>query len=194
MNTPSHAILNLTILGKATFPQANLIIILGGLVPDLPIFAFYLWAKAVQQLPEQQIWAEAYYHPFWQNCIAWFHSIPVAVVGWAIAYYFRNPTLQLFCLSLLLHSLLDLPVHHDDAHRHFLPFSQYRFISPISYWDTRHYGSIVACIEAGLVLLGTLHCWSFVHSWVGRGLMIAVNVFYGGFIVFFYGSKLAANL
>lgn len=185
MNTPTHAILNLAILGKKAFPQANLIIAIGGIFPDIPIFIFYFWAKFIQRLPESQIWREAYYQPFWQNITALFHSIPIACIGVAIAYFLNSPMAQVFCLSLILHSLLDLPVHHDDAHRHFFPFSNYRFISPISYWDTRHYGGIVMIIEWISVIVGSVYCFSLVQSWIGRGLMIAINIFYTLFIVLF---------
>ncbi len=185
MNTPTHAILNLAILGKKTFPQANLIIAIGGICPDLPIFVFYIWAKFIQRLPETQIWREAYYQPFWQNLTALFHSIPIAGMGIAIATLLHSTTAQLFCLSLLLHLLLDLPVHNDDAHRHFFPLSDYRFISPVSYWDTQHYGGIVMIIEWLSVLIGSVYCFSLVQSWIGRGLMIAVNIFYTLFILIF---------
>lgn len=36
--------------------------------------------------------------------------------------------------SLLLHACADFPLHHDDAHRQFYSFSDFRFASPISYW------------------------------------------------------------
>jgi hypothetical protein len=41
----------------------------------------------------------------------------------------------------------DLPLHHEDAHRHFLPFTNWRFISPVSYWDPEYHGRIIAVIE-----------------------------------------------
>ena len=178
MNTPSHAIINLTVLGKAKFPQFNLAIVFGGILPDIPIFIFYFWAKFIARLPEAKIWGEAYYQPFVHNTVALFHSIPLALIGWAIAYYFKSELFQLIFLSMVLHSLLDLPVHHDDAHRHFLPFSNYKFISPISYWDPRHYGNIVAFVEMMMVLFATFRVFSWVSSPVGKILMVSVNVVY----------------
>lgn len=178
MNTPSHAILNLTLLGKTIYPQTNLIIVLGGILPDIPIFIFYGWAKLIAKIPENKIWSEAYYDPIVQDLVALFHSIPLAVIGLIIAIFFEWKMIQVFCLSLILHSLLDLPVHNDDAHRHFFPFSNYRFISPLSYWDPKHYGNIVAFVEIILVLLGTIGSFSIVHSPIGKGLMILVNGFY----------------
>ncbi|MEZ2249289.1 hypothetical protein [Microcoleus sp.] len=178
MKTPSHAIINLAILGQRQLPQANLIIAIGGILPDIPIFLFYFWAKYIARLPSATIWSQAYYEPFVQNIVALFHSIPLAAIGWVIADYFGWESIQILFLSMILHSLGDLPVHNDDAHRHFFPFSNYRFISPFSYWDRKHYGSIVSVVEMLLVLLSTFRVFGFVHSYVGKGLLILVNCFY----------------
>ncbi|MEG3977419.1 hypothetical protein QT970_22745 [Microcoleus sp. herbarium8] len=178
MKTPSHAIINLAILGRAQHSEFNLLIVTGGILPDIPIFLFYFWAKYIARLPEATIWSKAYYEPFIQNIVALFHSIPLAVIGWVIAYYFGWQSVQILFLSIILHSLGDLPVHNDDAHRHFFPFSNYRFISPISYWDRKHYGSIFSVVEMLLVLLSTFRVFGFVHSYIGKGLLILVNGFY----------------
>lgn len=178
MNTPSHAVLNLFFLGRQPISQFNLAIFIGAILPDIPIFIFYAWAKLVARLPERQIWTETYYEPFWQNVVATFHSIPLALIGWFITYKLGWRTIQIFWMSLILHSLLDLPVHNDDAHRHFFPFSNYRFISPISYWDSKHYGSIVSLIEISLVLLATFPVFNLINSWLGKGLLIANTILY----------------
>jgi len=86
---------------------------------------------------------------------------------------------------MVIHAVLDLPVHHDDAHRHFFPFSNYRFMSPISYWDPKHYGNIVALVEQLLVFGATLYLFSKPVSGLGAGLLIAVNGLYLGGTVFF---------
>ncbi|NJK39855.1 MAG: hypothetical protein HC920_20450 [Oscillatoriales cyanobacterium SM2_3_0] len=189
MNTPSHAILNLTFLGHTAYPRSNLLIVIGAIVPDLPIFLFYAWAKLIVQLPENIIWTEAYYSPWVQDIVAVCHSIPLALLGWLIGFCFKWSGLQLFCLSLVFHSLLDLPVHHDDAHRHFFPLSNYRLISPISYWDPRHYGGIVAFLEMVFVLLATVRNFETVQSPIGRGAMVGVNLFYGLGYYLLYSSN-----
>lgn len=186
MNTPSHAIINLFLLGKQSLPQANLPIFLGAILPDIPIFIFYAWAKLIVRHSEKQIWAESYYKPFWQNIVAIFHSIPLALAGWLIADYFHWRIVEIFFISLVLHSLGDLPVHNDDAHRHFFPFSNYRFISPISYWDRKHHGAIVSLIELSLVLLATIPVFQLLHSWIGKTLLISINIIY---LYFFFRSR-----
>ena len=89
MNTPSHAILNLVILGKATHPEANLLIVLGGILPDIPIFLFYGWAKLIAKMPEHLIWSQGYYSPMMQAIVAISHSIPLAMIGLAIATFYQ---------------------------------------------------------------------------------------------------------
>ena len=110
-----------------------------------------------------------------------------------IADYFGWESVQILFLSMILHSLGDLPVHNDDAHRHFFPFSNYRFISPFSYWDRKHYGSIVSVVEMLLVLLSTFRVFGFVHSYIGKGLLILVNCFYWAGAVSFYVRSLVSR-
>ena len=56
MNTPSHYILNLALLGKSIAPNDNIAITVGAILPDIPIFLFYLVAKFIYKLPESKIW------------------------------------------------------------------------------------------------------------------------------------------
>ena len=56
MNTPSHAILNLVIFNQQLRDQASPAILIGAVLPDIPIFVFYLLMKFVYRLPEKQIW------------------------------------------------------------------------------------------------------------------------------------------
>lgn len=193
MKTPSHAIINLAILGRTQHSELNLLIVTGGVLPDIPIFLFYFWAKYVVRLPEATIWSESYYEPFVQNIVALFHSMPLAAIGWLIAYYCGWQNVQILFISMILHSLGDLPVHHDDAHRHFFPFSNYRFISPFSYWDRNHYGAIVSVVEMLLVLASTCRILGFVNSYIGKGLLILVNCFYFIGMLFFYVRSLVSR-
>lgn len=178
MNTPGHYILNLALLGKTIAPKHNMAIAIGAILPDLPIFVFYFVAKFIYKLPEGKIWSEAYYEPFWQNIVALFHSIPLALIGAAIFYRLDWKPGVILCLSMVGHSLLDLPVHHDDAHRHFFPLSNYRFISPFSYWDTNHYGKIVSFVEMTLVLAANPLVFSLLNSPWTKGIVVAIDLFY----------------
>ncbi|WP_413172507.1 hypothetical protein [Anabaena azotica] len=179
MNTPSHAILNLVIFNQQIRTHSSPAILIGAVLPDIPIFVFYFLMKFVYRLPEKQIWSEVYYQPFWQAVVSTFHSIPLALLGILIGHIANWQVIEVGCISMVLHSLLDLPVHNDDAHRHFFPFSNYRFISPFSYWDINHYGRIVALVEIILVLAASIYIFLGTQAYLGTGLLIAVNVFYG---------------
>ncbi|MGB3637999.1 MAG: hypothetical protein WBA39_10560 [Rivularia sp. (in: cyanobacteria)] len=178
MNTPSHAILNLVAFSEKLRNKASLAIFIGAVIPDVPIFIFYFLMKFVYRYPSSKIWGEIYFQPFWQNIVSIFHSIPLALIGVLICHFAKWKVVEIGFISMVMHSLLDLPVHNDDAHRHFYPFSDYRFISPFSYWDANHYGAIVAFIEMSLVLASTVYLFSGFRSYWVRGLMISVNVVY----------------
>ena len=189
MNTPSHAILNLALFNQQDLLQAALPIAIGAILPDAPIFVFYFWTKLVRRQSEQQIWSESYDRPFWQSAIALFHSLPLALIGLLTAHFMGWEAMRILCLSMVLHSLLDLPVHNDDAHRHFFPFSNYRFISPLSYWDPQHYGGIVSLVEKLLVLLASIYVFGSLHSWIGKGFLIGVNLLYLSSALYFWLTR-----
>jgi hypothetical protein len=151
MNTPAHLIFNLTVLGKKNSSLYVLPVMIGALLPDVPMFIFYLVESLIFHTPNRVIWDESYFEPGWQNFIDCFNSIPIILVILAIAWKVKNQFLMLLCFSMLLHIGLDLPVHHDDGHHHFFPFLQWRFESPISYWDPRYFGRIVSLFEAAMV-------------------------------------------
>jgi hypothetical protein len=181
MNTPSHAIVNYALLSGLA-PTATLPIVLGAILPDVPMLVLIVWAK-LNDIPGPKIWSELYWQPFWQDFTHYFHSIPIALALALLAYGISSrwpqmphiqwiQALQWLSLSMVLHSLGDLPLHHDDAHRHFLPFSQFRFISPVSYWDRRHNALWGALAENLAVLASTLYLLPSLPSlWLKGGLI-----------------------
>ncbi len=157
MNTPAHAIINLAVLGSGHADpkrRFNGWILAGSLFPDVPMFGFYLWQRLVAGEPESRIWGELYFRSDWQTCFDWFNSIPLAAVVGLIAWRFGKRGVAWFCASVVLHCAIDLPLHVEDAHRHFLPASDWRFESPVSYWDPSHNGSMGALLEAIAVVCG----------------------------------------
>lgn len=152
MNTPAHALINLALLShpKAISGQIKVFsfaILLGALLPDALMFIFYVYEKLMLATPEQIIWQERYFLPAWQNSFDIFNSIPLILIGFTASVWQKSPFFQALTLSMLLHCLFDLPLHNDDAHRHFFPFSDWRFISPVSYWDPDHFGRYMIVLE-----------------------------------------------
>jgi hypothetical protein len=163
MHTPGHALLNLATLGSIVGHEGA--VLLGALIPDLPILVLYTYER-LRGTPEETIWSVCYQRPLWLGIVHGAHSIPLAAIAVAVSWLAGMPGLAAFFASVLLHAMADLPVHAIDAHRHFLPFSQYRFVSPLSYWDPRFHGKQVALVEALLVLgcsIGLL--WTRLAQW-----------------------------
>ena len=74
-------------------------------------------------------------------------------------------------------------IHHDDAHAHFRPISDWRFESPISYWDSEHYGNVFGALEMLFVLGGSglLVFRSGIRAWriVGALTLLSCALFIG---------------
>lgn len=115
--------------------------------------AFYLWARA-SGMSERAIWRQGYFDPAWQTLFDAFHSLPLLALAALAAWRLRMQVAVMFLLAMMLHSLIDFGLHHDDSHRHFWPLSDWRLASPISYWDPAHFGAIVAPLELLLVAAG----------------------------------------
>ena len=177
MNTPAHSILNLAILGQRQPPRFTWPILLGSWLPDAALFLFYGWAKW-SRIPDVQIWQEVYYDPGWQVVFAIGNSIPLTLVGLGLAIWHKRSGWIAFLASIVLHHLEDLPLHHDDAHRHFWPLSNYRFISPISYWDRENLGAYGALLETVLLVGASIILWRRMSRLWSQLLLALINLLY----------------
>lgn len=146
MNTPAHVAASLLTWRNETSRHAAWAVALGAVLPDAPMYVFYVVQK-LRGTAERQIWGTEYYRDSWQLFFDLFNSIPLALLAIVVGIRMKNRMVQLVAQSSLLHLLLDLPVHHDDGHRHFLPFSHWRFESPVSYWDPDHHGREFMVLE-----------------------------------------------
>jgi hypothetical protein len=196
VNTPAHAVANLLILGRRERPRAVLPIALGAMVPDLPLVVFYAFEKLVMGSPEWLIWGLKYHLPGWQVVFDATHSLPL--LGLALIALKALPRLAeetpgdfpgatragatALVASMALHALGDLALHHDDAHRHFWPLSDFRFASPVSYWDPRFHGQWVALAEVALVVVGTAVLLRRLPGRSARLLLSAILTLYLGYL------------
>lgn len=182
MHTPGHVLLNLAMLGSVVGHETA--VVAGAVLPDLPIVALYL-RERWRGTPPETIWSVCYQQKHWLAIIHGAHSVPLAVLGVMLCWLAHLPSLLNFFLSVLCHAFCDLPVHAHDAHRHFFPFSEYRFISPWSYWDVRYHGRTVALLEAVLVFLCSLYIyfvmaarWTDTPRPLVAVLLVASNLWY----------------
>lgn len=177
MKTPSHSIINVAILGKKRKRDYNAAIFAGSFLPDVPIVLFAV-GGAVQKRGFEQMWREDYFSSGVQMFVSGFHSVPIALGGFLLARYLKKPLFAVFFASMLLHDLLDFPVHNVDAHMHFYPFSSWRFISPLSYWDPQHYGNVVSLVEFLIVLISSYFVLRKINTRLGKLAVLGTNFLY----------------
>ena len=99
-----------------------------------------------------------YFHnPFWIAAHNALHSPTVLIICLVVLWRFQGLTeaprrwLLWFFAACLLHSFVDVLTHVDDGPLLFFPFEwTIRFESPVSYWDSRHYGAQFAVFELTL--------------------------------------------
>ena len=173
MNTQTHLLLASAVLGRGATRRQHAGILMGALTPDLSIFALAAVAVATGMSGEA-VWEGAYWSEPWQTLSAISNSVPLWAAGLAVSSWLRRRALVLLFAAGLLHLAFDLPLHADDAHRHFWPLSDWRFHSPVSYWDPAHHGRVASLVEAagGLTLVSVL--WRRHGArWVRLGLSLA---------------------
>ena len=184
VNTTAHVVFSLALIGRSRWMMAGFAILLGALLPDLAMFAFYGWQKFVLGTPEQVIWSQAYFDPAWQDFFDVFNSIPLVLLIGLIGWRLKSVFLEALCLSMLLHCILDLLMHHDDGHRHFFPISDWRFESPVSYWDPAHFGQYVLVVEAILVVVAAVVLWRSARPRQVRAVALSFAALHACFVVF----------
>ncbi len=158
------------------------------------MFFFYFWQKRVLGKPEGWIWSTAYHDPGWQFFFDLFNAVPLLGLAATVAWWRGRRRAAALFGSMIVHSLVDLVLHHHDAHRHFFPFSDWRFRSPVSYWDPRHYGSFFAPLELLFVLVGSV---LLITTWKDRSVrliacaILLVYALFIAFAMFVWGSSFA---
>lgn len=173
MNTPTHMLTAAALLSKSGESRRNWAIIAGGLLPDLSIFALVAWARLVEDQPHRQIWRETYWQEPWQTLGAISNSFVIWALVALIAYRLGWHIVLFIAAAMLVHLALDFPFHANDAHRHFWPLSDWRFHSPLSYWNEHYHSRWVGLLELGLVLASMALLWRRFDSRLVRGALLA---------------------
>lgn len=173
MNTPSHMLIGAAVFARPAAPATLAAALAGGILPDLPMFTMILWTRWVAGVPDREIFGRLYYSDAWQSVFAVDHGFLFWGAILAAALWLGAAAVRAFAGSGLLHAATDFLTHNDDARRQFWPVSDWRFRSPVSYWDPRFYGEVFAIFEVGLVVgLAIFLCWRFRRLWE-RSLILA---------------------
>lgn len=160
MNTQSHIIMSAAFFG-GDVPKRAWAAALGGALPDIPMLVIVLALK-LSGVPMHRIFDEMYWQNWWQITNGIAHNF----WGWGglllLAIFMRErlgagakaidfwSLICVFALSGLLHSGIDFLVHREDAHMSLWPVTRWKFMSPVSYYDSEHYGRIFSLFEAAL--------------------------------------------
>ena len=182
MNTPAHLIVAAAAFARPSERwrdverRVTAAALFGAILPDLSLYLMFAWARLVQGRSPQQIFDIDYFSESWQAVFAVDNSIPLWTLALVVGVALRGPVLIAFAVSGLLHLVTDFLLHNDDARRHLWPFSDWVFVSPVSYWDPQHYGHIAGAAE-GLLCLGLLALlWRRFRGVAARGVILLAGL------------------
>lgn len=169
MNTPAHLIFGMAAFGRKDVHAVTWAAAVGALIPDLSLYLLAGVHLLVLGTEPEIVFGQMYYSEAWQRIFRVDNSFIIWGLGLVLAFMARAPVAIALTGAALLHLLLDFPLHNDDARAHFWPFTNWKFISPVSYWDRNHYGQIVAPIEALAVLGCSVLLWRrYAGGWIMR--------------------------
>ena len=179
MNTPAHLIMGAAVFGHPDRTKITLAALFGAVLPDLSLYLMAGWALIVMDLPGDVVFGQLYFSDTWQRIFAIDNSFILWGLGLAAALWWQRTWAVALCGAALLHIAFDFPLHNEDARMHFWPLSDWKFFSPISYWDSSSGGQVVGVIELVAVLAMTaLLLWRFKNIWARLGftLLAALQV------------------
>lgn len=189
MNSPTHSLLALALLAKEGHTKRNWAIFIGSVIPDIAIYIWAPYQRFINGVSGAEMWDKLYFEPPMQNLIAYFNSVPIYVVLTAIGYAARaklwGTLLMFFGIAALIHMATDLAVHGHDAYRHFWPLSDWRFYSPISYYEADLHGRWVSLVETFLAFICMAVLWKrFPAKWVKAVLVLLAILYIAMQIIF----------
>ncbi len=199
MNTQTHVLMGAAIFGRKAPPLAWAGAA-GGLIPDLPMYFIIVTLRALGY-GFDDIFRRLYWSDWWQiaNAIGhnfWLWGGLAASSAWLMRNRADNRPITLtsspfiFALSAsaLLHSAIDFACHRDDAHMHFWPISEWRFRSPLSYWDPAHYGNWFGLFEAAVGMIAAIVIFRRYSSRLVRAATLVAMILYIAVPAFFVYS------
>ncbi len=174
MNTPAHLIFGIAAFGDPTRRAVTAAAIAGAIIPDLSLYLLAGWELLIQGTDPQIVFGQMYYSESWQAVFRIDNSFVLWALMLVIGLMTRSAVLIALCSAALLHLTLDFPLHNDDARAHFWPITNWKFVSPVSYWDPKYYGHIVGPVEVVLVIAATVYAWRKFPTWGIRGLVVGL--------------------
>lgn len=167
MNTPAHLLFGAALFGKRDQRRVTWAAIIGSVLPDLSLYLMAGTALFILGIDARIVFGQLYFSDAWQQVFA----IDNSFVLWGIALGFviwRGPLwARALCAAALLHLALDFPLHTDDARMHFWPLTNWKYYSPISYWNGAEGGNVVGLVELVLVTVAAAYVfWRDQDIWL----------------------------
>ncbi|MFM2339916.1 MAG: hypothetical protein RLZZ360_552 [Candidatus Parcubacteria bacterium] len=164
MITPSHLIYSWALAKKTANNPVNpaekhrvAAFILGALLLDIPVYVFFLVCGVMLDYGHETLWDDMYFNSGWSVVFTLSHSLLLWPTVLVVARWRQWLFLKWLSISALFHIVVDFCVHTADAYKHFWPLSDWRFVSPISYWDRASYGDYVNAFDS--ILIVSLLAW-----------------------------------
>ena len=180
MQTPSHLLLTGFLANRAQNRSALSLVwwalLVGSVLPDMPFLiltllgeAYFFWFAPLPGVGDHATLMQImiYLHfdrffndPLWIISHNFFHSLIVnglligigwwayqRAMAWGLAFFW-------LAVSMEFHTVIDLFTHTSDGPLILFPLNwHYRFASPVSYWESNHFGAYFTLFEYSLDLL-----------------------------------------
>lgn len=159
VNTPAHLILAAGLFARPGQPRANAMVMAGAMIPDISIVVMIAWQHWIVGHPLREVFEQDFRADFWQGVFAVDNSIPLWGLALGLALLNGRRALALCAAAALVHLALDLPLHNEDARRHFWPLSDWMYRSPLSYWDAARHAGVIRPIEAAASIALCILLW-----------------------------------
>ncbi len=157
MNTPAHLLIGAALFGKRDNIRLLGGALLGGLLPDVSLYLLAGFSIFILNISPNVVFGELYFSDTWQTIFSIDNSFFVWGILLAIAIKSQSKFFIALTTSAVLHVVSDFALHHDDARAHLWPLSDWRFESPISYWDSNHHAFYVIPVEGILCAIATVY-------------------------------------
>lgn len=187
MMSQTHILIASALFAKPGETLRNLSVIAGSFVPDAAIYGLFVWSK-IKGIPENRVWDEIYWQEPWRAYTAAGNSVfiylALLIIGFLALrsrslFFQLGMVLTFSALAALTHLAGDFPVHVKDAHQHLWPFSDWTFISEVSYWDPAHHGRTFMVFEA---LLGMVLCIILARRFKNWPIRVLLVTFFTAYI------------
>ena len=181
---------SLQLAGYKLPPLKKVPLMVGSVLPDLLLILLaigtigYDWMQGVEFGPDMEsaesttrwLFDYAFFNAWWVKAAHNLFHGPLMILFYLITGYFawragRHWGASLFWLavSCMIHTAIDIPLHYDDGPLLLFPFDMnFRFYSPVSYWDPQRYGNIFAPLEhlfiVGLLIYLVVGWWRMKKS------------------------------